>query len=125
MHYPPHMSHWCHPCCSPQLLHLPCSLLTLLALPAHSPHWHNTTWLTSLAPPASLLPHSPCLCHQITPLTLSTLPILLTPPTLLTPIIVPTAHSSQSMPPFIVIDSVKYHPVRSGYSLRNLSISHA
>src|ERR1700719_5121912 len=24
----------------------------------------------------------------------------------------------------IVMDSVKYHPVRSGYSLRNLSISH-
>src|ERR1700719_1852880 len=48
--------------------------------------------------PVSLLTHSPCSCHPITPLTLSTLPILLTPPALLT-FIVPTAQSFQSIPP--------------------------
>jgi len=48
--------------------------------------------------PVSLLTHSPCSCHPITPLTLSTLPILLTPQALLT-FIVTTAKSSQSMPP--------------------------
>ena len=84
---------------------------------AHSPHWHNTTWLPSLAT------HSPCSCHPITPLTLSTLPILLTPPALLT-VIVPTAQSSQSMPHlFPVISDLQSLQLSSHFTPQYKSLS--
>src|ERR1700720_4770651 len=67
-------------CHSPQL-HPPCSPLNLHC-PLTSLAQHHLAYLTCTLP-VSLLTHSPCSCHPITPLTLSPPPILLTPPALL------------------------------------------
>ena len=98
MHYPPPHVPLVPPMpLTPNCTIHPAHLGTCTACPLTSLAQHHLAYLTCTLP-VSLLTHSPCSCHPITPLTLSTLPILLTPPALLT-FIVPTAQSSQSMPP--------------------------
>src|ERR1700731_372852 len=97
MHYPPPHVPLVPPMpLTPNCTIHPAHLGTCTACPLTSLAQHHLAYLTCTLP-VSLLTHSPCSCHPITPLTLSTLPILLTPPALLT-FIVPTAQSFQSIP---------------------------
>src|ERR1700731_3131344 len=112
MHYPPPHVPLVPPMpLTPNCTIHPAHLGTCTACPLTSLAQHYLAYLTCTFP-VTLLTHSPCSCPPIPPLTLSTLPILPTPPALLT-FIVPTAQSFQSIPP----------PVPSHQSLQSSSHS--